>query len=186
MNPATFFNVPGGDRFEDRHRGAEVLLSQKGTIDRVEFMAVDKHGNLDGGGVPTCVSVWWARVGNRVSPRLPDSPDADPKGRDRGVLSWTEGRQAAQGVSVPRPRPALVQKGKAVTRTSRRVGRDRQMGRSFTRTTAQEKLYVGWGNHYEQAGYWPSSSRLTDTRPGCWSTTPEWGTTRCSARVPLQ
>lgn len=172
MNPATFFNVPEAIDSKTDTRGAEVLLSQKGTIDRVEFMAVDKHGNPMA--VAFHVSVWWARVGSRVSPRLPDSPDADPKGVIE-EFSWMEDGKQRKGYRYHGPGQRWYEKGKPYPNFPGAWDAIDKWGRSFTRTTAQEKLYVGWGNHYEQAGYWPSSSRLTDTPSGLLVDDTEWG-----------
>ena len=182
MNPATFFNVPEAIdrrptpvvlRYRCRRRARSTGWSSwrwTSTATRWRWRSTCRCGG------PGSAA---------ESPAAAGLPGRGPEGRDRGVL-LDGGRQAAQGVSVPRPRPALVQKGQAVPELPGAWDAIDKWGRSFTRTTAQEKLYVGWGNHYEQAGYWPSSSRLTDTPSGLLVDDTEWGTTRCSARGSAQ
>lgn len=172
MNPAVFWNAPAkpGESKKDK-RVNNVLLSQQGTINRIEIMAVDADGELLR--VPFHVSVWRTDVGANSTPRLPTSPDDDPKGVVQ-EFEYRENGKTKKKIAYKGANGRWYEPGKPYPFFRSAWDRVDSSGRILQGRTNLSQMFVGWGNSYEKAGYWPGSDRLGDAPTGLFVDSTPW------------
>lgn len=172
LNPKVFWNVPlaAGIVKKDK-RVNNVLLSQAGTIDRIEIMAVDEDGRR----LPVAfhVSVWRWDVGSESTPLLPASPEDDPKGVVQ-EYTYTEDGKTKTKVLYHGAGGRWYKKGTPYPFFKNAWDRVDKSGRLLQGRTALTGMYVGWGNAYEKAGYWPGSDTLGDEPTGLFADSTPW------------
>lgn len=171
-DPAEFWNAPykGGIVKKDK-RTNNVLLSQSGSINRVEFIAVDENGNLLA--VPFHVSVWRIDVGSERLPALPTSPDDDPKNVVK-EYEYTEDGKTKKKPAYKGAGGRWYKPGRPYPFFKNAWDRVDSSGRILAGRTNLSLMYIGWGNGYEQAGYWPGSDRLGDPPTGMFADSTVW------------
>lgn len=172
MDPAVFWNAPPASGFVKKDpRVNNVLLSQQGTINRIEIMAVDADGEL----LPVAfhVSVWRRDVGSDSMPRLPDSPDDDPVGVVK-EYEYREGGDTKKKVAYKGAHGRWYKKGKPYPFFKNCWDRVDSSGRILAGRTNLSFMYIGWGNAYEKAGFWPGSDRLGDPPTGLFVDSTPW------------
>lgn len=173
MNPRFFWNAPHLALKKNNEKNYNLLLSQKGTIQRTEIMCVDKWGNIEP--VSFHVSVFRYQVSCGDTPRLPTTVEGPPanvveqvewtdsetgKDRKRVVYRGGQGRWYKKGS----PYPFYRQAWDAVD----------AKGRTRPNVPQMEGLYIAWGNYTEKAGYWPGSSRTGGEPTGLFVDSTDW------------
>lgn len=177
VNPRRFWNSRTDDQ---KNVNNEVLLSQAGEIDHTQIIAVDE----DGEPVKAVfhISVWRDKVLASQAVKLPSGPEDyplnvvkswphpdDPDNEKKNVIAFHtkkvdgDNRSAERWYLPSTPYPFFPSAWDSVDVQGRAIS-----------TMERATMYIGWGNHWEQAGYWPGSSRSQDSPTGVFEDTTDW------------
>ena len=158
MDPIWFWNIWPGNA---KHSNAKVLLSQAGTIMNTQFIAVDKDGNI----VPVSyhVSVWaLASANGNNTPEIPSNEKKFPGNvvltevtKKNGTKEWMYAPDGRRWYKKNGHYPFFPHAWFDYDDTT---GKRIDEAKTINPADADAIVY-GVGNHYDRAGFWPSTFR---------------------------
>jgi hypothetical protein len=147
-DPSAQWNKP--EDLQDLH-GTEVLLSQAGDIALLQIAAFDSDGNVKK--VPFHVSFWLTSASGRSTPLLQQALTAK-------YVDYDGSAHTVKTVDYPAASASSGSYYPFYENAWEKFYSDGREGKYIDETLSKdEALLVGYGNHWERAGYWPGTGR---------------------------